>query len=250
MQRAHRDLALALLPLTFAATLLGCTAGQLGSDSSGSTGDRVDLDRPGDPYGPADDGSDPEDPADPGDGEIPDPGDAGDGGEDVPGSLCEACITASCQAEYQACGDVAECVALDQCAGACDDEACYTQCEQSHPTGTEPLFAFYDCLDTNCAEPCGGGAEDPGDGGAEDPGDGGQGEQDPCGACVDATCGAAWQACEADADCMALLGCYEPCADNESCWYDCEEQHATGANVYFAFLDCVYGSCSAECPAE
>jgi len=185
----------------------------------------------------------------PGDDEPPIPDDPADPG----GALdsCEACVDESCGQQWQACEQDAECVALDECGAACQDDACYEQCDQSHPTGVEPLMAFYQCLDAQCADPCGGA--DPGD---QDPGDQDPGDQDPgadpdqaaCEQCARASCGAGIDACEQDADCTALLGCYDGCGEqDENCWIGCETDHPTGTDLYFAFLDCLSTSCNAPC---
>jgi hypothetical protein len=220
----------------------GCTGSTEGEPGGVSVGDRDDDDDVdvGDPNDRDDDPFDRDDLDDDDDPQIPgDPDD--DPGDDVgdPVDACEQCVEASCAGAWQACENDAECIALDECSANCADDACVQRCDEAHPTGVAPLVAFYECLGTSCADPCEMG---------EDVQDPNEDEWAACDQCAGQSCQQSFDACEEDQDCTALLQCYDGCGENdEDCWIQCEEQHETGANIYFAFLDCLAASCAQPC---
>ena len=49
----------------------------------------------------------------------------------------------------------AECVAILSCFNDCNDNACFTQCEQDHPSGVAKEQAFYQCISgPKCGQAC------------------------------------------------------------------------------------------------
>jgi hypothetical protein len=222
---------------------VGCGNGQLDSGASTAGGD-VELGGEDDRLRPNADGD--------ADSDADADADADADGDADGGDACWDCGEQSCGTQLGTCMDNAECVALGDCGGACEDDACYETCEQNHPNGTTDLFAYYDCLDTRCTVECGGAEPeegvDPEAGGAEDPGGGQVDPADPCQACVQDWCAGPDQTCVQNAACLAIFDCGDTCApEDEGCFYACEDDNPAGRDDYFALIDCVYYECPGEC---
>ncbi len=80
------------------------------------------------------------------------------------------------------------------------------------------------------------------------PGTGGTSATTPnvCETCIDASCSAPIEACESDAECLALLNCLEPCLD-QTCADQCLATHAAGKSLLDTADACVASTCANEC---
>lgn len=68
---------------------------------------------------------------------------------------CDACVQQKCCSIQKACSDDAECVAILDCFNDCNDDACFTQCEQDHPSGVAKEQALYGCISgPKCGQAC------------------------------------------------------------------------------------------------
>ncbi len=67
-----------------------------------------------------------------------------------------------------------------------------------------------------------------------------------CLSCETARCGATYAACDASADCRAILACTEPCMD-EYCYQQCGQTYPAGRAAFVAHDECLLTSCSTEC---
>lgn len=238
-----------LVGIASASLVPGCMTGGLDGGTTGS-GDTANVDVD---YGPDEDSPDRDDPADRAD-------DPDDDGELVPADECEACVDQRCEATYGRCDANADCVALAECGSRCNDEACYQNCEQTYPGGVDDLMAHFGCIDTNCAQPCGGNPDDGGgdqgagdDGGFDDGEGGDQGGDDQlaeqCDACAQQACPAQYDECLNSQDCLAFVDCASQCQD-DACWENCWSENEEGANTYYALDECAYQNCRQECGFE
>jgi hypothetical protein len=72
---------------------------------------------------------------------------------------------------------------------------------------------------------------------------------DACEECFDTNCTTETDACEANADCGALFDCWDQCTEtDEACYDTCYTQHAQGAPLVDAMLDCEQQHCAVQCP--
>ncbi|MBX3189781.1 MAG: hypothetical protein KF819_22340 [Labilithrix sp.] len=67
---------------------------------------------------------------------------------------CDACVTKNCCAQNAACSASSECLAILDCFEGCTSNACYTACENAHPTGKAAEQAFYGCIQPTCNSAC------------------------------------------------------------------------------------------------
>jgi len=73
---------------------------------------------------------------------------------------CNDCVQctqepgAACEDEAQACTNEPDCIALNDCLGACSDSPCFDACINAHPTGVPLLQAFSDCVIAECPITC------------------------------------------------------------------------------------------------
>jgi hypothetical protein len=69
---------------------------------------------------------------------------------------CDTCVNSKCCAEATACSNDPACTDILGCFSTknCADDACYTQCENAHPTGVQKEQAFYGCLGSSCKTAC------------------------------------------------------------------------------------------------
>jgi len=229
--------------LGWLAVVTACGNGQLDSAGSTAAGGDVELGRNG-PWGDGDADADADADADEDD--------------DAGGDACGMCGQRSCGAQLATCMGNAECSALGDCGARCEDDACYQACEEAHPAGTTDLFAYYDCLDTRCAADCGGADPEQGadpeadpepdpEADPQDPVDPDGGPASPCDTCVMDFCAGPDEACYQNAACVAIFDCSAGCADDEECYYFCEDQNPAGLDDYYALMDCVYYECQAVC---
>jgi hypothetical protein len=92
-----------------------------------------------------------------------------------------------------------------------------------------------------------GAGSDPSPG--TDPGTGyDTGGEDGCDACLEMRCAAQLDACDANAECLALDDCSYACAETDDACYDaCDAAHPAGLSALMAIFDCMDASCVAEC---
>jgi hypothetical protein len=69
-------------------------------------------------------------------------------------AACDTCVNQRCCAQAAACSNDAECGAILSCFSTCNDNACFTTCENKHPTGVAKEQAFYACLGSSCKTQC------------------------------------------------------------------------------------------------
>lgn len=159
---------------------------------------------------------------------------------------CDSCLDTSCCGDANACLSDGDCVSLLDCVDGCADSACMTACEAAHPSGMKKIDALSTCATTTCGAACGGPA---GGGGGAGPGAASCGLTSgdaTCDACLDGSCCTATTACLGDADCVALVRCYDPCTD-AACAAACDAAHPTGAGKLASVVSCVETSCTAAC---
>ena len=160
-------------------------------------------------------------------------------------STCDTCLDTSCCGDANACLGDADCTALIDCAMACTDATCEAACEAAHPSGTTKMNALSTCANTACGSTCGGPPPGPGPG----PGPGSCGLTSGvamCDTCLDASCCGPTTACLGDADCVALIGCYDACTDG-ACAAACDAAHAAGSSKLTGVFTCAQTSCAATC---
>lgn len=155
---------------------------------------------------------------------------------------CDTCLDTSCCGDANACLGDADCTALIDCVSRCSDAACESACEAAHPAGTTKLTTLATCANVTCGAACGGGG----------PGGGGPGScgltsgNATCDTCLDTSCCAQTTTCLGDADCVALINCYDACTD-AVCASACDAAHSTGATKIDAVAVCAQNSCAATC---
>jgi hypothetical protein len=76
---------------------------------------------------------------------------------------CQACAQCAaeneCPAQYDACVNDMECVALIQCFEDCNNQPdqCYEQCAMMYPAGYQLYYELVDCaVCQSCPQSCGG----------------------------------------------------------------------------------------------
>ncbi len=69
---------------------------------------------------------------------------------------CDTCLDTSCCTQSTSCSGNSECMAILTCFGSCNDDACFTACETSHPTGKTAEQALFTCMGSSCNAECGG----------------------------------------------------------------------------------------------
>ena len=165
-------------------------------------------------------------------------------------ATCDTCLDTNCCGAANACLGDAACTDLIDCAGACADAACESACMAAHPTGMAKITALSTCADTACGTTCGGPSSGPGPGGpGPGPGPGSCGLTSgdaTCDTCLDASCCAQTTTCLGDADCVAIVGCYNACSD-ATCAAACDAAHPTGSSKLTAVGTCVQASCATTC---
>jgi hypothetical protein len=160
-------------------------------------------------------------------------------------ATCDTCLDTNCCGDANACLADADCTALIDCAQSCADDACISACEAAHPGGTAKINALSTCADTTCGSACSGPSSGPG--GPGGPATCGLTSGDAtCDACLDGSCCAPTTTCIGDAECVALVRCYDGCAD-AACASACDAAHPTATPEIDAVVTCVQTSCSAAC---
>lgn len=181
-------------------------------------------------------------------------GGGGDGGVSACGfgsgdATCDSCLDTNCCADANACTGDADCTALMDCASRCSDDTCEAACETAHPGGTAKMNALSACANTTCNTACSGASSGPGPGPAPGPGPSSCGLTSgdaSCDTCLNASCCAPTTACVDDADCVALVRCYDACTDG-ACAAACDTGHASGLSKLDAVSTCAGTSCGAQC---
>jgi hypothetical protein len=85
-------------------------------------------------------------------------GAAGTGGSsacelDPDASPCSVCMADACCVELTACAETT-CPELTSCIADCENDACFTVCEQAYPDGIEPLNVLFECASIACPAEC------------------------------------------------------------------------------------------------
>ncbi|HEY8078523.1 MAG TPA: hypothetical protein VIF62_30545 [Labilithrix sp.] len=163
---------------------------------------------------------------------------------------CDSCLDTSCCTDADACLGDADCTALLDCGNACADDACISACEAAHPSGAKLLDTLSTCVTSTCGSACasaGGGPGDGGPGGPPPAGSCGLTSGDAtCDTCLNGSCCAPTTTCLGDAECIALIRCYDGCAD-DACASACDAAHPAATAEANAIFTCVQSSCSAAC---
>ncbi len=154
---------------------------------------------------------------------------------------CDSCLDTNCCADANACMADADCTALLDCAQPCANDACVSACEAAHPTGASLLGTLSTCASSTCGAACGGPPAPPPPSSC-----GLTSGNATCDACLDGSCCAPTTTCLADAECVALVRCYDGCAD-AACASACDAAHPAGTADANAVFTCVQTSCSAAC---
>ena len=67
-----------------------------------------------------------------------------------------------------------------------------------------------------------------------------------CDTCLDTSCCGQTTTCLGDADCVAVIGCYDTCSDS-ACAAACDAAHPAGSSELTAVITCAQSSCGAAC---
>lgn len=186
------------------------------------------------------------------------PGGAGGGGPvgcDDGGTRyadCDTCqndeleLGGCCEAELTACAGNPDCVSLNQCIQTCGgDDACIQGCAADFQGGIVDLTALADCLfgdDTPqnpgaCGLACTATPGSCTDGGTD---------HASCEDCQDVEfaaggcCVTEFDACAANAACIALNNCINACAD-DACVQTCFDDNPAGVNTFTTLITCGFG---------
>jgi hypothetical protein len=159
-------------------------------------------------------------------------------------TTCDSCLDTNCCADANACLADKNCTDYLDCAYACSDAACESACKAAHPSGAAKLDVLSTCATTSCGTACGGsGGGGTGGGGSSC----GLTSGDPtCDACLDTSCCAQTTTCLGSKDCLAVVGCYDTCAD-AACAAACDAAHPTGASELGAVFTCAQSNCASTC---
>jgi hypothetical protein len=107
------------------------------------------------------------------------------------------------------------------------------------------ISALSTCASTACGAACGGApGSDAGPG--PGPGCGLTSGNATCDACLDGSCCAQTSTCLGDAECVALVSCYDACSD-DACLTACDAAHPTGSAELGAVFSCLQTSCATVC---
>jgi hypothetical protein len=183
----------------------------------------------------------------------------GTGSTNPPPATCSQCIgtataanTGACRTQWARCAEGACAAPTDCCAtfldcySACgeSDAACQQSCSTRFPTGRSQYDIYSSCIcDQQCTTQCQAEC-------VVDPGP----DTTTCNGCTEAkgptTCSAQTTACENNADCVAFSDCYAA-ASSAAELSACERQHAQGAQLLYAYFDCLCNTaCKTECSKE
>jgi hypothetical protein len=74
---------------------------------------------------------------------------------DVASEACPDCVQSNCAAEINACGGSPDCLAVNDCVNACDDDACRNACigDDSKP-GVTTYVNLLECAQAKCSAEC------------------------------------------------------------------------------------------------
>lgn len=171
-------------------------------------------------------------------GSTGDAGSTGDGGSMTVcpgyGDACTECFSYNCSETWCACDAEPHCLGYLQCLGTCaqGDAACYQNCATVHEAGISKAVLVSDCAATTCDADCAFGKE-----------------LTPCQHCLYTDCSSEMNACIADAECLALVQCYQACAPGDmACYQVCQTDHPDGITLAVSLGACRNTTCSAACP--
>jgi hypothetical protein len=131
------------------------------------------------------------------------------------------------------------------CAEPCADDACVSACETAHPSGTTKMNAIETCAETTCGSACSAVSSGGGSGSAGGSCGLTSGEA-TCDSCLNATCCGQTTTCIDDADCVALVRCYDACSD-DACASACDASHPGGLSKLNPVVSCAQSGCGTQC---
>jgi len=134
----------------------------------------------------------------------------------------------ACVSTIAACQNSSACNSFYNCIAGCSDDACWNQCIQSNPTGSDQYFAINTCICNTCDTEC---ANDPM---CAAPTCGFAFTDASCDSCSDSACCSQEQACADDGTCPSCLSASPPSACSSN-------------GAYNAYLDCLGTNCETEC---
>jgi hypothetical protein len=148
---------------------------------------------------------------------------------------CSTCLWAQCCDYEIACHATDQCFPFRDCVVDCGgvNAACIDQCGQEYPEGQRPLLQMIECAQEVCLSECADATN-------------------ACSVCAARECGSIALACIADAECWAMMSCFQydcvDSADPAKCQDDCARQTTpAGVDGFFQWLDCIQGRCLEEC---
>ena len=148
------------------------------------------------------------------------------------GDACTGCMSQGCADTWCACAENAACLDLLACMRDCaGDQGCNQDCYAANPDGISAVALLSDCAGTTCKGSCAWGAP-----------------IGPCQTCLASSCTSEYDACVADAECLALYQCLKGCQPSDLvCQQGCYDQHGDGVPRLQALLDCSQVSCVGTC---
>jgi len=148
------------------------------------------------------------------------------------GDACTACLSASCAGAWCDCRGNADCIPLLACTGTCgaSDAACNQACVTAHADGISPVELLTGCAAASCPQACPGSTP-----------------LSTCNQCLFGECPAPMDACVANAECTAYLGCLKPCAGQPACIATCQSAHPGGLVDASEVSACASSDCLDAC---
>ena len=142
---------------------------------------------------------------------------------------CAWCREESCCDTLERCNESPECIAFNDCRGACAGDAlCDLDCFAAHPEGAQLLGQHAACVAVSCPDVCG--------------------FDTPCEKCTSAECANSYLLCFADAGCYAAAICIVECDYDLDCDHPCmADVTADQLSKIDNLVECTSASCSAEC---
>lgn len=148
-------------------------------------------------------------------------------------SECTDCISTGCSEIYCACANEIHCFEYLGCLATCSmstDPDCPQKCAGFHQPGISAAILTADCAATVCDETCTFGKE-----------------LNDCQTCLYTSCPEQMNACIADAECIALVQCFQTCSGNMPCNQACIADHPEGLPEAQAVKMCQTDNCFDPC---
>jgi MYXO-CTERM domain-containing protein len=156
-------------------------------------------------------------------------------------SCAQSAQNGACSAQTQACVNDNKCITLNNCLGACQTQACVTQCvNAAGQTAVNELNAVQSCICntacvSECVVECGGSSSSSSSSSSSGGACGLQSGDATCDACIDGSCCGQAQDCVADSSCTNCLNAANP---PPACNNDA---------AYVALFACLDSKCVAAC---